>query len=242
MPHTIRDIARLAALFSFILILACGCSNDYLMAPSNAWFSLVANPVEIPADGVSESTIEAFLLTPSGPVVDGTIVYIFTNRGMIVDENGNTVHQIETTGGLGRAYLRASNEEGTALVSVSSGSISDSVSISIGIQVQNISMSANPASFTVDDANIHSYNSTITATLWNQSGNPIDNKHVVFSADGGLMQSGGSSVLTETDGSATDQWTHSLAVPLGSSETFMITATSGSISKTISITITNTSE
>ena len=125
---------------------------------------------------------------------------------------------------------------------MSSGTISDSVSVSIGIQVYNISMSANPASFTVDDANIHTYESSITATLWNQSGNPIEGKHVVFSADGGLMLSGGSAVLTGTDGSATDQWSHSVAVPIGSSQTFLLTATSGSISKSISITITNTSE
>jgi len=208
-------------------------SVQVLIGFQNVTILLTANPPEIPADGVSTSTIDAFVREQEGLVPDGTNVFFITTLGTITS-------QVETQEGFASATLTSGIIEGTATVTAIVSNTSQTTTLSIGIPVSNITLNANPSTFEVDTADPQTHESTITVTVWNAAGVPIENKPVVLTSDQGVLTSGGAIQVTNENGQVTDTFQITIAVPQGTSETVRITATSGSISDYIFITIINT--
>ena len=93
-------------------------SVDVLFRSDPPWRVLVtANPVEIPANGVSFSYVSAYITDSyDNPVTDGTVAIFATDRGLV---NGGSVYMTTTTGGICLAFLRSSLMPGLATVHVS---------------------------------------------------------------------------------------------------------------------------
>lgn len=194
---------------------------------------LTANPPEIPADGVSTSTIEAYVTEEKGIVPDGTSVAFTTTLGTITPNS-------QTASGRAVATLTSGVKEETATVTAIVRNVSESIDVTIGIPVSNITLSVNPSTFEVDTADPQTHVAGVTATVWDAAGNPINNKSVILSSDLGTLDSGGAVQKTNQNGQVTDTFRITIAVPLGTSQSVRITATSGSISTTAALTIINT--
>lgn len=194
---------------------------------------LTSNPPEIPADGVSTSEIQAFVTEVKGIVPDGTEVFFTTTLGSITS-------QTTTTDGLALATLTAGAIEGDATITAIVRNTSQTTTVSIGIPVANITLSVNPSIFEVDSATTQTHVSAVRATVWNAAGVPIENKSVIITSDKGQLDSAGAVQKTDENGQVADVFRITVAVPLGSSESARITATSGTISATATVTIINT--
>lgn len=193
---------------------------------------LTANPSEIPARLDTSSRIEAYITEEKGVVPNGTEVFFSTTLGTITP---NAV----TTNGLATATLTPGLVEGTATVTAIVRNTADSINVTIGIPVSTITLNANPSTFEVSTSEAQTHISSITVTVWDASGNPIENKPVVITSDRGQLDSGGAVQKTDSNGQVTDTFRITIAVPQGTSQSVRITATSGSISATTTITIIN---
>lgn len=194
---------------------------------------LTSNPPEIPADGVSTAAIQAFVTEVKGIVPDGTEVFFTTTLGSITSQS-------TTTDGLATATLTAGAIEGDATVTAIVRNTSETTTVAVGIPVANIILSVNPSIVEVDSAATQTHEADVRATVWNAAGVPIENKAVIITSDRGQLDSGGAVQKTDENGQVTDVFRITVAVPLGSSESARITATSGSISATATFTIINT--
>jgi len=193
---------------------------------------LTANTPEIPADGISTAQIEAFVTEEKGIVPDGTEVYFTTSLGAITS-------QIQTQSGLASATLTSGIVEGTATITSIVRNTSQTIDMSIGIPVSNITITSSSSTFEVDTADSQTHEADIVATVWNAAGVPIENKAVIFTSDRGQLASGGAVQKTDTNGQVTDSIDITIAVPQGTSQSVTITATSGAISASTTITIIN---
>jgi hypothetical protein len=207
------------------------CHQVILTAPDGSTMTLIANPGFIPANtGVSEIT--ALMYAPTGsPVHDGTVVQCFTNLGRI-DE------QTKTNDGVARLNLYADSRSGQATVQCFSGgsagtstppstppttlrsaslartkdvsavtAATGTVTVDIGSQTPaSVFVVANPQRITEPRSSL------ITATVFDNKGNPVSNVPVIFTvdlpSDGTLLQetldSGGSPRYTDNNGRAVD--------------------------------------
>jgi hypothetical protein len=188
-----------------------GCEVPPLMAPGSS-ISLIANPDFIVANG-GVSVITAIVTEPAGTFVpDGSVVFFFTNLGRI-DPQGKTVN------GVARVNLVADSRSGEATVTAfaSGGAAPASgggggstgtttVPVRIGsVLPANVIVTANPPSVVAGGR------VTITANVFDASGNPVANVPVIFTlgtqgppAPGERMESGGAPRFTDTNGQAFD--------------------------------------
>jgi adhesin/invasin len=194
---------------------------------------LTANPPEIPADGVSTSEIQAYVTEVKGIVPDGTEVAFTTTLGSITSPT-------TTEEGIARATLTAGVIEGDATITAIVRNDAESTTVAVGIPVANIVLSVNPSIFEVETAEPQTHVSDVRVTVWNAAGVPIENKSVIITSDQGQLDSGGSVQKTDENGQVTDVFRITIAVPQGSSQSARVTATSGEISATATVTIINT--
>ena len=198
----------------------------------NLTILMTANPFEIPADGVSTSRIDALVTDDRGIAPDGTLALFTTDLGTI-DAQATTV------GGRATATLTAGLIEGTATITAVVSNVSQTTTMSVGIPVSNITLDASPSTIEVSDAQTQTHTVDIVATVWNAAGVTIENKSVVLTTDLGTLDSQGAVQRTDANGQVTDRLEVTVAVPQGTSELVRVTATSGSISATTTITIIN---
>jgi hypothetical protein len=243
------------------------CHQVILTAPDGSTMTLIANPGFIPANtGVSEIT--ALMYAPTGsPVHDGTVVQCFTNLGRI-DE------QTKTNDGVARLNLYADSRSGQATVQCFSGgsagtstpptttppssltgaslartkdvsavtAATGTVTVDIGSQTPaSVVVTANPQRITEPRSSL------ITATVFDNRGNPVSNVPVIFTvdlpSDGTVLQetldSGGSPRYTDNNGRAVDTL-HTEYDPAARSKTVTVTATvpvAASLAKPVSVVI-----
>ena len=191
---------------------AVTCEEAPLTAPVGSSIFLVANPPFVISNG-GVSVVTAVVTEPAGTFVpDGTEVYFFTDLGRI-DSPGLTVK------GQARVNFVADSRSGTANVtaisggpapstgegsgSTSSGTGSAKVTIAIGSALPTrVLVGANPQRIT------SSRQSTITASVYDERGNPVQNVPVSFSLSGSLIEetldSGGAPRYTDSNGQASD--------------------------------------
>jgi hypothetical protein len=223
--------------------------------------TLLANPEFIPAHG-GVSVITAVLLEPSGtPVADGTDVQFFTTLGRI-DERG------KTNDGVARVNLVSDSRSGIACVTAISGGPAagggttttttttaspvsaaginqacSGVEVKVGsVLPKRLIVTAFPQLLSEKRA------STITANVFDESGNPVSNVPIIFSVDGNTesMDSQGSPTFTDNNGQAIDVM-RTRYDPEAPEKTVKVTATasagdlSGSVDVIINPTITSPS-
>ena len=201
---------------------AATCEKVPLTAAPGSTLTLIANPTFVPANG-GRSLLTAILVEPAGTFVpDGTEVFFFTNLGQ-VQESAKTVN------GVARVYFVSDARSGTATVtaisggpapapsasaspgtggggSTSSGTGNDTVDIAVGSALPaRVVVTADPQRIT------SSRQSTITATVYDEFGNPVQNVPVSFSlkvAAGTALEetldSGGAPRYTDSNGRAFD--------------------------------------
>jgi len=187
------------------------CESVPLTAAPGTSMTLIANPSFVIASG-GVSVVTAILVEPAGTFVpDGTEVFFFTDLGR-VDSSGKTVN------GVARVNFVADARSGQATITAisggpapaaspgtggGSGTGSASVKISIGSTLPTrVQVAANPQRITSPRQ------STITATVFDQFGNPVQNVPVAFSLSGSLIEetlaSGGAPIFTDSNGQARD--------------------------------------
>jgi hypothetical protein len=168
-------------------------------------------------------------------VPDGTEVFLFTNLGQI-EASAKTVN------GVARTYFVADARSGRATVTAISGgpapapsaspgtgtggatgSGSATVTIAIGSALPTrVLVSASPQRITTPRQ------AALTANVFDEFGNPVQNVPVLFSVDGSLveetLESGGAPRFTDANGQAFDTLRTRAAVG-GAQKTVTVTAT-----------------
>ncbi|MCD6304738.1 MAG: hypothetical protein J7M32_00435 [Deltaproteobacteria bacterium] len=132
--------------------------------------SLAADPLQIPADGLSASSITATITDANGlPVTPGTAVTFSTSLGTF--QNGETTCEVATSGSAGTATvsLMSATQSGSALVSAESNGVTQSVYVGFGGAPVAIGVTAEPASIWADGQS----SSVIQATLTDALGGPV---------------------------------------------------------------------
>jgi Bacterial Ig-like domain (group 1) len=241
------------------------CESVPLTAAPGTSLSLIANPEFVIANG-GVSAVTAVLVEPAGTFVpDGTEVFFFTNLGR-VDSSGKSVNGVVRVNFVsdarsGRATVTAISggpapaptaspaatrssvtasavgvTAATAAVgaSAAAGENSATVEISIGSALPaRVLVGADPQRIT------GSRRSTITATVFDEFGNPVQNVPVVFSLSGSLIEetlsSGGGQQFTDSSGQVRD--TLSTRAPIGGvQKTVTVTATTANgVDGTVSV-------
>jgi hypothetical protein len=197
---------------ALLALSAVTCEEVPLTAPVGSTIFLVANPPFVAANG-GRSIVTAVVTEPAGTFApDGTNVFFFTDLGRI-DSPGLTVN------GQARVNFVADARSGTANItaisggpaqssgdgtsSTATGTGSATITISIGSSLPTrVVVGASPQRIT------SSRQSTITANVFDEFGNPVQNVPVVFSIGGSLveetLESGGAPRYTDSNGQAFD--------------------------------------
>ena len=174
-----------------------------------AFLTVVADPVQIPADGTSTSTITATVSDAQhNPVPDGTKVNFATSLGVIGPAT------VGTTGGIATATLHSGKEPGTATVTVKTGGLTRTVTVEFApTAAAHLTVKADPTQIPADGKST----STITATVTTADSGPVpDGTLVTFTTSLGFVQpssvqtQGG--VATATLHSGTDPGTATVTV------------------------------
>jgi hypothetical protein len=202
-----------AAVVACLTLLAAGCESVPLLAPDSS-LRLQANPSFVVADG-GRSVVTAVLTEPAGTFVpDGTEVFFFTTLGQI-DERAKTVN------GVARVYFVADSRSGHACVTAYSGGTAPTAATcgslpgaasgegSATIQIDVGGALPRSAIVTADPQRLVTQrHATIRATVFDASGNPVQNVPVVFTVSASTLvetlDSGGSPRYTDSNGQAFD--------------------------------------
>lgn len=197
---------------------AATCEKVPLTAAPGTTLTLIANPEFVVANG-GQSLVTAVLVEPAGTFVpDGTEVFFFTNLGRIPDS-------AKTVNGVARVYFVAESRSGTATVTALSGGQApapapsaspgtgggttgggngtDTVQIVVGSALpKRVLVAASPQRITTPRS------STLTATVYDDVCNPVQNVPVVFTLSGALIEetldSGGAPQFTDSNGQVFD--------------------------------------
>jgi adhesin/invasin len=158
-----------------------------------AYLTISADPSQLPADGISTSTITATVSDAQhNPVPDGTAVRFTTTLGVIGPGS------VDTQGGIATATLHSSTTAGTAKVTVKVGTLTESITVKVVVGTPaHVVAAADPTEIPADGTST----STITALVSDASNNPVPDGTVVkFTTSQGLI---GPATATTTDGIAT---------------------------------------
>jgi hypothetical protein len=233
-------------MLSLAAALLPACETVPLMSPDGSKILLQANPSFVVANG-GRSVVTAVLSEPAGTFVpDGTVVFFFTSLGL-VDGSARTVN------GLARVYFVADSRSGQACVTAyaggtapsagcaatsgtgtsgtgtttagtASGQGNASVQIGVGSALPKLAI------VTADPPRIISpRHATITANVYDEFGNPVQNVPVVFTiTDFGTvleetLDSGGAPRYTDSNGQAFDTL-RTRALPAAEQKTITVSA------------------
>jgi len=236
-----------------VVALMPACESVPLTAAPGTSMTLIANPTFVIANG-GVSVVTAILVEPAGTFVpDGVEVFFFTNLGR-VDASGKTVNGVArvnfvsdarsgkarvtaisggpapapsatptpTTQKTGTPGIAAAGD-GAAAGDAAGAENSAFVDISIGSALPTrVLVTASPQRITTPRQ------AAITATVYDKSGNPVQNVPVVFSLSGALieetLESGGGQLFTDSSGQVHD--TLRTRAPVGGlQKTVTVTAT-----------------
>ena len=212
--------------------------------------TLSASPVSLPADDASSSTITATVLDVSGNPLNKNSVPVTFTTTLGKFSNGldhitvSTIYLDPNTypsSAWGKVVvsLIAGNAPGTALITCNAGGVTQALDITIGTsaQISSVTLSANPTSLPADGAS----SSTITATLLDVSGNPlnISNIPVIFTTTLGTFSNASNTITLDTQSSATGVAGKVVVSLIAGtiSGTALITCDAGGVTQTTNITI-----
>ncbi|MGE0084432.1 MAG: invasin domain 3-containing protein [Desulfococcaceae bacterium] len=197
----------------------------------------INEPVSIPADGVSSTTITATAKDSAGKAVSkGTkIDFKIDNTGLGKFPNGTGAFSVETpdeSGTVTVSVISAGKTAGTATITATAGNVTQGVTMDFtteGADPQpSITLQASPAEVTADGKTT----STITATVNQASGDPAAaGTAVTFSTTIGSFPNG-TSYTTDDSGSVTAIL---LSAPVTATGPATVTCSSLGISRTINV-------
>lgn len=209
------------------------CAQALLTAVPGTSMTLIANPVNIAANG-DTSEISALLLEPAGTVVpDGTVVQFFTNLGkiqaqaktndgvarvnLVSDSRSGDADVIAVSGGNAPAPTPSSSPSPAAalpgagilaLAAAGSGTNSATITVHIGSGLPaNVVLTADPPRITGAGP---ARQSRLVANVFDDHGNTVSNVPVIFriTADSSgateTLASGSAPRYTDTNGQAVD--------------------------------------
>lgn len=204
---------------------------------SVASIQLTAADTEIPADGASSTVITAIVTDNFGkPVSSGTEVLLKTNLGTFAGGGTSIVLMTSGTTGTVLTSLISGTDVGTATVTATSGSITQTVQVAFTketvAEAEYLTLSASKTSIKTNNLD----STTITALVLDVNHAPIKGAVVNFATTGGQISAG--SVVTNDNGEAV------ITVKSGPNKangTIVITATVGdTLTATIPITLYGT--
>lgn len=210
------------------LVALASCEEAPLTAPNDSTIFLQANPMFVIANG-GISVVTAVLTEPAGTLVpDGTEVLFFTDLGRI-DPVGKTVR------GVASVNFVSDSRSGQATVTAISGKAQAKIeTIAVGsARPTRVQVVADPPVMSTQR------NARLTATVFDDNGNPVQNVPVAFSLDDSAtderLDSGGALQYTNSNGQVFD--TLRTLAPSGTTGVAVtVTATTANgISATVSV-------
>ena len=199
--------------------------------------ALIATPASIWADGESSSTITATLTDASGaPVTPGTSVTFATNLGSFL--TGSQTYTVTTPDATGvvKVSLIAGLLTGSALVSATSNSVTQSVYVTFtekGGEPFAIALTAAPDTINADGSS----SSKITATLTDNLGQPVNpGTTITFTTTLGTFSNGSTTYTITTPD---DTGIVSVSLISGTTAgTATVTAASGGVIQSVTVNFT----
>lgn len=200
-----------------------GCKKAILVAPEGTVLHVTVNPSRIPLGGTSVVTVIGNKASGT-PVADGTKIYFSSDIGSIDS-------QAETQGGVARATFQSNdNRTGDANIIATSGNAQmspESVTITVGgTTAASLTLSADPQVLPVNGGT-----SRIYIMAYDENTTPLSNIPVTLTTTTGQLASHGAVLYTGVNGRVEDT--------LQTTSTADVTASSGSITGTITITVKN---
>jgi adhesin/invasin len=217
--RTLRMGLAVLALLPLALMVD-GCDNVPLFAPSDATITLAAGTQTMALNEVTD--LRAFVTQSGGaPVHNGTVVYFSSSLGSMLPDHA------ETTDGVARVQFSAGNTVGQAQLSAVSGAAKLSAALTItitsgGVSVSRIVLLATPGFVPVGGGSV-----TLTATVEDVGGNPVQGLTVLFTASAGTLSQ--PSAISDRNGVAT--------VTLTTSAQTTVTAEAGGATATTVVTV-----
>jgi hypothetical protein len=190
-------------------LLTVACDRVPLLAPSGSTITLTAAATTLPINGTTD--IVAQVLEAGGtPPQDGTHVTFITTLGSVSPSDA------ETHGGQVIVKFNAGNQNGTAVISASSGGASSGanpIRVAIGsAAVGRMTIDANPGTVSANGGT-----STITSFVLDINGNPLPSVQISFVTNAGSI----SPAIVSADGNGRAQSV------LTTNRTAIVTATAG---------------
>lgn len=204
--------------------------------PTPASMTLSSTPLSINIQG--QSTVSATLLTSTGAPAFGSIVTLTITSGTTLGSFSATVSQLTITA--------LTNSSGIASTTFYAGTSSGVVNIqgsATGVASQNVSLNITsaPASISLSATNpslLNGQNTNLIATVRNVLNNPVtDGTTVTFTITAGATNAGSLSSATATTVSGVASVT--FAADLINGGSLVVTATAGSVSATVLITVSS---
>lgn len=173
--------------------LGLGCDQASPVAPTGAVLSVSVSPTKIATNGTA--TVRVVGVRPNGtPLTPGTQILFTTTLGSI------EASVPTDASGVAIATLRGDGRRGTATVTVRTGSLEgQEVEVLIGLSGSQITLQATPSTVSEAGARVD-----LLSIVFDEDGNALGDAQVVFSADVGRLDSGGSIVRTNAGGEARD--------------------------------------
>lgn len=208
-------------IFLIFLISFISCARVNPTAPDESILYVSANPTSIPAGGTTSIVTVIGYKSTGIPLSDGTVIYFSTDIGTIDPTT-------ETKNGKATATFTSDERSGVAHIYVTSGNATATPSpleIVVGsAALSSLTIGANPSVLPPGGGR-----SKIIAAAFDDSGNTLSNIPVVFSTNGGTLDSGGKVLYTNQNGEVKDYLTTSTDAT--------VTATSGSITASVTVTV-----
>jgi hypothetical protein len=224
MISRLRRPSALTALLLAAAMLTVACQKVPLLAPSGSTITLTASATALPTNG-SADIIAQVIEAGGTPPHSGTLITFTTNLGSVQPSEAET----DLSGRVIVKYVAGAGS-GTATITAISGGVSASgtnaIKIAIGAAAAgSVSVSAAPGTVAASGGT-----STVTAKVFDTSGNVLPGVPVNFTTDNGNLSA--SVATTDINGTATTQLT--------TNRTSKVTATAGVSTTTGGTTTTTT--
>ncbi len=194
------------------------CDSGSPIAPEGTILTISASPNRIPLTGSSQIRVVA--RKPNGtPLNPGTAILFNSTIGSIapnvgIDGNGEVITLLTGDGQFGIATVTA----------MAGNSESVTIDVQIGLPAGSISLQATPSSVAELGGSVE-----LLALVRDDQGQPLKDAQVNFRSEIGSLASGGSLLLTDSDGAATDELSVTGGdVDLIQGDTFQVQAETGS--------------
>ena len=178
------------------------CTASFIGTYQMGRLTLIADPMDIPANEAGTSQITAVLKNANGDSVDeGTEVVFTTTIGTFVGSNTNEYTTATGDGGVASAELEPGAEAGIAAVVAVWEDTSHGVDIEFTMAPPTayLSLTAEPLSVPADGESL----SAVTVVLYDQDGNPVPKgTEVTFTTTLGTFSNGISTHTTTTGGAS----------------------------------------